>query len=356
MYTQDEINLIVLSSFNLSFSAMRVLLNDFKSSSPDFKNHEKMLIKMLSDGVYNRVKEKFNSLTYREKILRGLDKKGIKCVSLFSRDYPETLKNIDDPPVLLYCKGDTSLLKSECFSIVGSRKTLPKSLSMTRQIAGELSEKFTIVSGIAEGADSTALEGALNAGGKVISVLAYGLDHAYPPSNLNLLRKIEGSGLVISEYPPEAKPKPYYFPFRNRIIAGLSRGTLVVSAGERSGAKITASFAADFGREVFAIPYSVGISSGEGCNELIKKGAALTRNVLDIFDEFGLDFKRCEKIGLSEDESAVYEIIKNSDEAFLPEIADRLDKSVADVTTVITLLTIKGLIVSLGGNRYSAQK
>lgn len=355
MYTKDEQNLIVLSSFNLSYSLKRALLDNFNSSTPNFGSCEKLLIKTLSYGVYNRVKENFYSPIYRKKVLGELDKKGIKCVTIISESYPEALKNTDEPPILLYCKGDTELLKSECFSIVGSRKTTPKALSLTRQIAGELSQYFTVVSGIAEGADCAALEGALATGGKVISVLANGLDHAYPASNCNLIRKIEACGLVISEYSPEVLPKPYYFPIRNRIIAGLSRGTLVVSAAEKSGATITADFAVDYGREVFAFPYSVGIVSGEGCNSLIKKGACLTRNVLDILNEFGLDFKGCEKAELSKDESEVYNIIKNSDEAFLPEIADKLKRSVADITTVITLLTIKGLIVSLGGNRYSAQ-
>ena len=355
MYTKDEQNLIVLSSFNLSCSLNRALLDDFNCTAPNFKSCERLLIKTLSDGVYNRVKEKFYSSAYREKVIGELDKNGIKCVTYISGSYPETLKNTDEPPMLLYCKGEIELLKSECFSIVGSRKTTPKALSLTRQIAGELSQYFTVVSGIAEGADCTALEGATDAGGKVISVLANGLDHAYPASNSGLLKKIEACGLVISEYSPEVRPKPHYFPIRNRIIAGLSRGTLVVSAAKKSGAAITADFAVDYGREVFAFPYSVGIASGEGCNSLIKKGASLTRNVLDILNEFGLDFKGCEKAELSKDESEVYNLIKNSDEAFLPEIADKLKRSVADITTVITLLTIKGLIVSLGGNRYSAQ-
>ena len=131
---------------------------------------------------------------------------------------------------------------------------MPKILADCRKIAGEASEKFTVVSGIADGADTAALEGALDAGGKVISVMANGLDYIYPLTNKDLAKRVEENGLLVSEYLPDVQPKPYYFPVRNRIIAGLSRGTLVVSAGVKSGALITADHAVDYGRDVFALP------------------------------------------------------------------------------------------------------
>ena len=354
-YTKEEINLIVLSYFNLPVKANRVLLSDLTSADPDFKSRENFLIKTLPHGVYNKVKDNFFSPEYREGVLSSLEKKEIQCVTYFSQGYPEALKNIDAPPVVLYCKGDVSLLKTQCFSIVGSRKTLPKELKLCEKISGELSRHFTIVSGIAEGADTKALEGALDSGGKVVSVLASGFDNIYPACNANLLKRVEKRGLTVSEYPPEITARPYYFRFRNRIIAGLSRGTLVVSAGERSGALITANYAADYGREVFTFPYSIGVASGAGCNALIKKGVCLAQNALDIFSEFGLVFKSSEKIPLSETECEVYKIIRNSEAAYLPAIADKLKKSVSEITIAVTSLTIKGLILSVGGNRYSAQ-
>lgn len=353
-YTQEEINLIVLSSFSLNYNVKRFMLDDFAAAEPDFKKHEKLLIKTLTAGVYNKVKDDFYSSSYRREVLQSLDKKGIKCVTYFSSDYPETLKNISEPPVLLYCKGDTSLLKSRCISVVGSRHTLPRMLNACAKVTGELIEAFTIVSGLAEGADTKALKSALDKGGKVISVLANGLDCVYPACNANLLKRVEENGLVVTEHQPGDKPKPYYFPFRNRIIAGLSMGTLVVSAGEKSGALITAFYANEYGREVFCFPYCADIVSGEGCNALLKNGASLTRNALDIFNEFGLDFKRREKIHLTDDEKAVYELIRSSGDAFLPEIADKLKKPISDITTVVMSLTIKGLIAGNGGNRYSA--
>ena len=155
-------------------------------------------------------------------------------------------------------------------------------LADCKKMAGEISSRFTVVSGFADGADSAALEGALAAGGKVISVFANGLDYIYPAINRPLADKVEKCGLIITEYPPEVGPKPYHFPVRNRIIAGLSKGTLVVSADKTSGALITADYAADYGRDVFAFPYSIGAFSGAGCNALIKKGAFLAENILDI--------------------------------------------------------------------------
>ena len=319
------------------------------------KNYENFLIKTLSGGVYNKVNSLFHDEGYRGGILKSLEKKGIKCVTIYSDGYPETLKNISAPPVVLYCKGDVSLLKTDCFSIVGSRRTSQKSLADCKKMAGEISSRFTVVSGFADGADSAALEGALAAGGKVISVFANGLDYIYPAINRPLADKVEKCGLIITEYPPEVGPKPYHFPVRNRIIAGLSKGTLVVSADKTSGALITADYAADYGRDVFAFPYSIGAFSGAGCNALIKKGAFLAENILDIFRVYSLDFNTpAQTDPLSEDENAVYVAVKSLGDAFLPDVADTLGKPLYEVRSIICALEIKKKVAALGGNRYSA--
>lgn len=355
MYTKEEINLIVLSKLELSYGVNKFLLSDFQSSQPDFQKHKDYLIKTLSAGVYNKVKTLFYDKAFREDTVKELDKKGVKCVTYFSPDYPETLKNIDTPPVTLYCKGNTELLKSNCFSVVGSRRSTPKALADCNKIAGELASAFIVVSGLADGADTSALEGALDAGGKVISVIAGGFDNLYPATGRQLFDRVCEYGLAISEYPPEVLTKPYHFPIRNRIIAGLSRGTLIVSAGEKSGALITADYALEYGRDVFAFPYNIGVPSGKGCNELIKKGAYLTENILDIFKEFGLDLNKPKKsVELSGEELAVYGEIKNAGEAFLPHIAQKLGKPPYALIPVITSLQMKKLVKSLGGNRYTA--
>lgn len=343
MYTEEEIDLIVLSALPEAADA-------FKKIASGAQKQGDFLIKTLPRGVYNKLRVDF----YRRSVLDELSEKGIKCVTILSPDYPETLKNIFSPPVLLYCKGDTSLLKSRCFSVVGSRRTTAKVIAECKNISGRLSEKFTVVSGIAEGADSAALEGALDAGGRVISVLASGFDKLYPAVNSDLCARIEERGLLVTEYAPEVQAKPYHFPVRNRIIAGLSEGTLVVSAGSRSGALITADYASDFGRDVFAFPYGIGSPTGEGCNALIKKGAYLAENILDISPEFGLDLNTPEQNRLSETESEVLEAVKALGDAFLPAVADRVKKLPYEIIPVICSLQIKKRIVGLGGNRYSA--
>ncbi len=354
MYTEQEINLIVLSSFDcLSYNVKYALLKKLTSCEPDFAEYENILIKKLSGGVYNKVKGKFYDPDYRKKLIDRLEKRGIRCVTYFSDGYPEALKNIPDPPVNLFCKGDVSLLKTRCFSVVGSRRSTQKCIADCKKLAGEISEKFTVVTGIAEGADTAACEGALSCG-KVITVLAYGFDYAYPAVNANLITRVGEEGLLVSEYPPQTQPKGYMFPFRNRIIAGLSQGTLIVSAGKKSGALITANYAADYGRDVFVFPYYPGAPSGAGCNFLIKNGAIPTENILDIFKEYGLDFKKPKKEILSQEESEVLAAVRGEGEAFLPAIADKLKKPAYKIIPVIASLEIKGLVVNLGGNRYSA--
>ena len=139
-YTQEEINLIVLSDIaELTYKARRALLSDLSSASPDFEKCKNFLIKTLSDGVYNKVKASFYDAEYRREVLRLIEENGVKCVTYFSDFYPESLKNTDSPPIVLYCKGDVSLLKSDCFAVVGSRRTLPKALAECKKISGELS-------------------------------------------------------------------------------------------------------------------------------------------------------------------------------------------------------------------------
>lgn len=353
MYTKDEENLIILSGIDeIKDAAVRnLVLSQYGKNIEDIK---KFLIKTLTDGVYNIVKQKFNDGQYRSRILDKLEKSGIKCVTYFSDDYPETLKNTDSPPPVLYCKGNTSLLKSNCFAVVGSRRSSANALALCRKISGELTEAFTVVTGIADGADSAALSGALPSG-KVISVLAGGFDNIYPSANRRLAQEVAEKGLLVSEYLPHIQAQKFNFPLRNRIIAGLSRGVLVVSAGQKSGALITADYALEYGREVFAFPYFPNTASGVGCNSLIKNGATLTENILDIFLSFGLDFKRSEKtVTLSELERAVLDEVKKSGTAFLPVIAEKLQLPAYRIIPVLTSLEIKGLVSKLGGNRYSA--
>lgn len=348
-YTEAEQNLITLSSFEeLNYKYKYAALSSLGSYTPDFSLVESLLIKNGSVGVYNKVRDSFYDGKYREKLFEGLEKRNVDCVTIASEDYPAALRQIPDPPIVLYLKGNRKLLSSRCFSVVGSRRTSPLALAECKKTVKEISQAFTIVSGSAAGADCAALQSAENG---AISVLAFGFDHLGGTANDKIVLALAESGLVISEHHPSVGARNYFFPFRNRIIAGLSEGTLIVSAGKKSGALITADYAAEFGREVFAFPYNIGVMSGEGCNELIKNGAYLCANPLDILSVFGLDLKS-RSVSLTEEEQRVLRIIGEHGEAFLPAVAEELGVAPYVIIPVVSSLEIKGMIMRLGGNRY----
>ncbi len=354
MYNEDEINLITLCSFfQLTYNQRKQLLSGLENSRPDFVKYEKNLIKTLPAGVYNKVKADFYDVNYRNKVLESLKIKGVTCVTYFSEDYPQALKNTALPPIVLYCKGNLKLLKERCFAVVGSRRTLPDITAKTKKIAKELSEKFVVVTGMADGADAAVCEGGAQ-NDRIISVLAYGFDHVYPAVNANLIKIVEKRGLLLSEYPPEIPPQRHNFPIRNRIIAGLSEGTLIVSAGKKSGALITAEYSEEYGRETFAFPYGIGVTSGEGCNHIIKNYAHLAENTFDILSYFGLDFKTHGQQTFTSDEEKLLDVIKENGASGISELAEVLGVPPFRLIPVISSLEIKGAVVRLGGNRYAA--
>lgn len=350
-YSQREEFLIAADSFDgLTYRQRRTLVLSMDQNNGDKYSAE--LIKTLGGGVYNKLRDCLGDADYRGGVLSRLEKKGIRCMTVGSANYPEQLAAIPVPPTVLYCKGNTGLLKDACFCVVGSRHTLPSVLAACRNVAAELTSRFTVVTGIADGADTAALTGAVKSG-KVICVLPYGHDYAGRAGNAQLLQKVADTGLMISEYPPQTAPQRYLYAVRNRVMAGLSKGVLVVSAAKRSGALSTAGYAADYGREVFAFPYFPGVTSGEGCNGLIKNGAYLCENVLDIFSCFGLEYIAEKKEELTQDERTVLEFLKERGEAHIQAIADAAGKKPFQMTIVLSSLEIKGMIAKTGGNRYA---
>jgi DNA processing protein len=196
------------------------------------------------------------------------------------------LREIEDAPMVIYLKGDTQPQDRYAIAIVGSRKPTHYGESVAENISEELASMgFTIVSGMARGIDALSHKGALSAGGRTIAVLGSGLDVPYPSENKMLMDRIASSGCVISEFPPGTPPDKENFPRRNRLISGLSLGTLVIEATSESGSLITARYALEQGREVFAVPGNITSSTSEGTNELIKKGAILARKAEDIIEE-----------------------------------------------------------------------
>ena len=216
--------------------------------------------------------------------LAWLDQPGRRLVAWHEDEYPPLLRHSPCPPAVLFVEGNCELLAGAQVAIVGSRRPSPGGRDNARRFASELAEAgLAITSGLAEGIDTAAHEAALRYG-KTIAVVATGLDEAYPPSNALLMRRIAAEGVVLSEHPPGTRAIRQHFPSRNRMIAGLALGTLVVEAALRSGALITARLAGDAGREVFAIPGSIHNPMARGCHRLIRQGAALVESPEEILE------------------------------------------------------------------------
>lgn len=315
----------------------------------DYREKVALLRKVLQEGTAESKRQREET----DKLLDLLDRKNYFAVTLASPDYPEALKATDEPPLVLLGAGNRELLKKRKFCIVGSRMTPSWAEGVTKRIAEELSERFAIVTGLAEGGDRAAIEGALKSG-NLISVLPCGLDECYPAAHFSLKEKIRESGLLLSEYPLKEKARAYSFHARNRILAGLSEGVLVVSAGERSGTSITAGKALDYGRDVFALPYNVGVRQGEGCNALLKKGAILVTDPEDILSYYGIEKKKRVSVLLSAEEEKVLNVLREEGELHAAVIAERTGLKIYEATAALSSLEIKNLAVKAGGNRYSA--
>ena len=288
-----------------------------------------------------------------DRLLSELEKRGRFALTVLSDDYPEPLKATGEEPFVLYGEGNRELLKKRKFCIVGSRVTPSWAEAVTKRIAEELCERFVIVTGLAEGGDAAAIAGAIGSG-NLISVLPCGLDECYPAAHHALKERIGERGLLLTEYPLKEKARSYSFHARNRILAGLSEGVLVVSAGARSGTSITANKALDYGRDVFALPYNVGAAQGEGCNELLKRGAALVTDAEDVLSFYGFEKIRTVVAPLSEEEKKVLVVLKEAGELHTALIAERAGLKVYEAAAALSSLEIKNLAVKSGGNRYSA--
>ena len=250
------------------------------------------------DEIFKGLRQKLSSAMdtrINDKLLidfrNSYEKHGIKAITILDSEYPELLREIQEPPPVLFIKGQWPLLglQSLTVAMVGSRNGSEYGIKAANYLAEGLVKKGAIVvSGMALGIDSAAHEGALAAGGKTIAVLGSGLLNIYPSSNRNMFEKIIRSGAVISEFPPDMKAKPYNFPRRNRIISGISKGVVVVEADMKSGSLITVDYALAQGRDVFAVPGNINSKSSRGSNFLIKQGAKIVLKPEDILEEYGI--------------------------------------------------------------------
>lgn len=354
-YQNSELCLIWLDSFlGLEYKhkqALYGLINGKADIKELLVKGKDYIVNEVGENEYSTLLNSANG-EYLNYILGGLEKKGVTAITAESSEYPESLLNIPQPPLVLYCKGNVSLLNGNNFSIVGSRKSLPLSINLAKTYAEVLSTNgFTLVTGIAEGVDSAVLETAIKTQKPAISVIAGGFDNVYPASNKGLVDKLSEVGLVISENPPEVKPKPFHFPIRNRIIAGLSKGVLVVSGALKSGTLYTAEYAEEYGKDLFAVPYSVGVVSGEGCNDLIKRGAILTDKPEDILEFYGVEQTKKSNIELTPLQKEIVSVL-SSGEMHIDKICSALNKRVFEITPVLLILEINKVIVKNGSNVY----
>lgn len=272
--------------------------------------------------------------------------------------YPALLKEIRDYPKELYYIGDPKLLEEKCVSIVGSRKTNQYGRSTAYSFGKALGQRgITVVSGMAVGIDTCAHEGALQEKGHTAAVLACGLDLCYPPHNRELKGKIESAGIVLSEYPPGTAAQRYYFPQRNRIISGLSPLTVVVQAGNRSGALITAELAADQGRDVGAVPGNIDSEYNLGSNKLLREGAFALTGVQDLLEASGvsvLSEPEAERM-LSDEEKQLYFLLCSHGEMSLDQLAFYLKKPVNEVGSLAIVMEMKGIVFSAMGKVFIAK-
>jgi DNA processing protein len=339
------------------------LLEPFKSPEAVFKASLKELLTV--EGVGEKVAREILKGPSEKKVEREwglLQEIGGKILTLSDALYPKRLKEIYDPPPLLYVRGDLKEEDNLALSIVGSRKTSPYGRWITEKISQEIAHQgVTIVSGMARGIDSVAHGGALSGGGRTLAVLGCGVDVVYPRENRTLYRQIIDHGAVLSEFPMGSPPEAIHFPRRNRIISGLSIGVVVVQASAESGSLITADYALEQGREVFAVPGNIGAEGSRGTNRLIKDGAKLVESSGDILEEILPQWER-EKEGasplpspeqnLTEEEKVLYRILGDAPlhiDGIIRE--SQLDPGM--VSSLLLNLELKGLITQWPGKCFT---
>lgn len=290
----------------------------------------------------------------------ALARLGAQVITQADPQYPARLREICDPPLLLYVRGELIEPDEFAIAIVGSRRATEYGRRMAAEIAGQLARVgVTVVSGLARGIDAAAHRGALAAGGRTLAVLGCGVDQCYPAEHRRLRDEVAGSGAVLSEYPLGAAPDKWRFPARNRVIAGLSLGTVLIEAPADSGAMITADFALEQGREVFAVPGNVDTFASRGCNLLIKQGATLVESAADILEALNLSTAALEEapaqptlpLPLSPEAKQVLALL-GPQQKHVDALATESRLPPGQVLSALTLLEMTGAARRLPGNYY----
>ncbi len=313
-------------------------------------------------GLSDKIIENLNTVRSSvdlDQVWEQIELKGISVLIQSDEKYPERLNEIDQPPPVLYLQGELNANDAWAIAIVGTRRVTAYGRQVAEEIAGTLARNgLTIVSGLARGVDSIAHQAALDAGGRTIAVLGSGIDRIYPPENRQLAQKIRADGALISEYFPGTAPEASNFPQRNRLISGLSLAVIVIEAGHTSGALITASFAADQGREVFAVPGNINSPNSVGTNRLILNGAhplLAAEQVLETLDLRRVPEHQTARVVLPGDavEAQLLETI-GEEPLHIDEITSRTEIPIEKVTATLALMELKGMVRQVGGMQYIA--
>ena len=292
--------------------------------------------------------------------MEKLERYKVTVLTIKDEAYPFRLKEIYEPPPVIYVRGSLTPEDDWSLAVVGTRRPTFYGREVSEQIVGDLARnRITIVSGLAKGIDATAHRAALDSGGRSIAVFGCSLDIVYPKEHVKLARQIMENGALISEFPLGTPPRRENFPLRNRIMSGLSLGTLVVEAGEVSGALITAGHALEQNREVFAVPGSVLSAVSRGTNRLIQEGAKLVRGANDILEELNLTMavqhvEVKEIVPSTETESIILQILRNlsPEPTHIDEVGHQSRLPIATVSSALSMMELKGMVKQVGGMNY----
>ncbi|MCB9746852.1 MAG: DNA-protecting protein DprA [Candidatus Omnitrophica bacterium] len=367
MKTEIEYLIILNAVPGIGNATARKLLTRFGSAEKIFKLTEKELA--ASGCLSKKMLESFFAFatdSFLEREQKLIDKHNVQVIACTDEAYPETLREIPDAPLVLYVKGNLSAQDISSIAIVGSRRASIYGLSVARQLAMQLADyDIRVVSGMARGIDTAAHQGIIAAKGNTIAVLGNGLNHIYPAENKNLFDDIVQHGAVISEFSMDTRPKPHNFPRRNRIISGLARGVIVVEAAERSGALITADFALEQGREVYAVPGNINTLTSKGVNHLIKQGAKLMTSLEDVLEDLpalktrnsvnaNANAKPSQEVpsGLSDQEQEIYQRLMQGP-IHIDDLLGTTRIAIPQMTSVLLNLEMKKIIKQLPGKIFT---
>lgn len=364
MYSKIEKIVLWLSSFEfMSYKRARYILDEYDDLEDLFDNlhsYKKQLLKVFELDELNQMLKERNLLQV-DQLLENYTKLDIKIITIKSENYPELLSEIDSSPLILYCKGNISILDSECLGVVGTRRATKYGKDVCDKFVKDIaSENITIVSGLADGIDTSAHRACLDVNGKTIAVLAGGVNNIYPHNNIPLADEIiEKGGLLISEYKPNEQAITYHFPVRNRIIAALSKGVFIVEATEKSGSMHTKNYALEYNREVFALPARVNDIYSSGCNKCLQCGQArMVLKASDIIEFFG-KFKKSESeiktLQLTCDEQLIYDLLLGQEKHF-DELIKETKMEAKVLQTWLMRMILQGIVQKLPGNYYELIK